>query len=95
MSIGPLSGSGSNSIGPTDDGWGKGEMPPGKPLPADDPWVKALQTLFPNLPLPEVQAYAAQFRDNMFNALQNEISRDAKKAKEAAQKAKDAITGND
>lgn len=94
MSIGPVSGPSSNPIN-SNDGWGKGEMPPGKPLPADDPWVKALQTLFPNLPQAEVQAYAGQFRDNMFQALQNEINRDLKKAKAAAEKAKRAITGDD
>jgi hypothetical protein len=67
------------------------EMPPGPPLPADDPWVKGLAVLFPNVPLGELMMYASKFRDNMFQALNSEISRDLKKARKTARKFKESI----
>ena len=69
--------------------------PPGPPLPPDDPWVKALAILFPNVAIGELQLYAGKFRDNMFQALNNQIQSDLKKARAAAKKLKDAIEGND
>ncbi|MGH2639771.1 MAG: hypothetical protein ACRDF4_10935 [Rhabdochlamydiaceae bacterium] len=77
--------------------WGSDQnsIPPGPPLPADNPWVKALALLFPGVPLGEIQMYAAKFQANMFQALNNEINRDLKKARAAAKKLKDAIEGND
>jgi hypothetical protein len=69
--------------------------PPGPPLPINDPWVVALQRLFPNVPVAELQLYASKFRDNMFQALNSQIQRDLKKARESARKFKESIEGND
>ena len=85
-----------NPVGPTGSGsssaGGKaGEVPPGIPLPADDPWVKNLATLFPNVPLGEIEQYAAKFQANMFQALNAQIQRDLKKARAAARKFKESI----
>lgn len=85
-----------NPVGPTGSGspsaGGKaGEVPPGIPLPANNPWVKNLAVLFPGVPLGEIQMYAAKFQENMFQALNNEIQRDLKKAREAAKKFKESI----
>jgi hypothetical protein len=41
-------------------------VPPGPPLPANNPWVKNLATLFPDAPVAELQKYAAKFQSNMF-----------------------------
>lgn len=68
-----------------------GALPSGPPLAADDPWVKGLATLFPNAPLGELMMYAGKFRENMFQALNSEISRDLKKARETARKFKESI----
>ena len=76
-------------------GWGKGDIPPGKSLPPDDPWCKALRRLFPNIPENQIEAYASRFRDNMFNMIQEEIKRAAKKAKEAANKLKKVAQGDE
>ena len=97
MGVDPVSSSGYNP-NPIKDGkenWGKGELPPGKPLAADDPWCKSLRILFPHLPETEIQEYASRFRDNMFNAIQNEIKRDAKKAKEASDRLKRVAQGQE
>lgn len=66
-------------------------MPSGPSLPANNPWVQSLAKLFPNVPIGELQLYAAKFQQNMFSALNNEIQRDLKKAREAAKKFKDSI----
>lgn len=89
-----------NPVGPGGSGnhsifGGQETVPPGPPLPANDPWVKNLAVLFPGAPLAEVQMYAAKFQANMFQALNNEISRDLKKARAAAKKFKESIEGND
>ena len=76
-------------------GGGATAMPPGPPLPPDNPWVKNLAILFPGAPLGEIQMYAAAFQQNMFQALNTEISRDLKQARAAAQKFKESIEGND
>ncbi len=72
-----------------------GSLPPGPPLPADNPWVKSLALLFPDIPISTLQTYAAAFQQNMFQALNSEISRDLKQARAAAKKFKDSIEGND
>lgn len=69
-------------------------MPSGPPLPVDNPWVKNLAILFPNVPIGELQLYASKFQQNMFSALNNEIQRDLKKAREAARKFKESIEGD-
>ena len=89
------SSSGSPPINPNQQMWGAGKMPPEKPLPADDPWCKNLKILFPNLPETQIQEYAGRFRDNMFNAFQNELKREAKKQKEAAEKLKRVAKGEE
>ncbi len=71
------------------------EVPPGPPLPADNPWVKNMAILFPHVPISELQMYAAKFQANMFQALNNQISSDLKKARAAARKFKESIEGND
>jgi hypothetical protein len=74
---------------------GPSNVPPmGPPLPADNPWVQSLAQLFPNVPIEQIQMYAAQFQANMFSALNNQIAHDAAQAKEAARKAKEAIEDN-
>ncbi|MGD0664936.1 MAG: hypothetical protein ABSA17_04315 [Rhabdochlamydiaceae bacterium] len=89
--VDPVGGKGS---GETQWGLGnKASIPPGIPLPADDPWVKALALLLKR-PIAEVQPYAKQFRDNMFAALNHQISEDLKRAKKAAQEFKRSIQGN-
>lgn len=90
MGVNPVGGGGSS--------WGLGNqtsIPPGPMLPPDDPWVKNLATLFPNAPLGEIQKFAAQFQKNMFDAMNNAISTNLKRAREAARKFKDSIEGND
>ncbi len=69
-------------------------LPPGPPLPANDPWVKNLSMLFPNVPLGIIQSYAASFQSNMYQALNNQIAHDLKKARERAKKFKDSIDDN-
>jgi hypothetical protein len=86
--VGPSDGSSTWGMGSTDS------IPPGPMLPPDDPWVKNLAILFPNAPLAEIQAYAAQFQKNMFAALNNQISHDLKQAREAAKKFKESIEDN-
>ncbi len=76
-------------------GGSKDVLAPGKPLAPGDPWVKNLASLFPNAPLGELMKYAGAFRDNMFQAMNSQISRDLKKAREAARKFKDVIEGRD
>lgn len=86
MSVNPVDPNGQPLFG------GPSNVPlPGPPLPADSPWVQNLAQLFPNVPIEQIQAYAAQFQANMFTALNNQIAHDAAQAKEAAQKAKEAI----
>lgn len=87
--VGP-GGGGSSPIG-----GGANAIPPGPPLPADSPWVKNLAILFPNVPIGELQMYAAKFQSNMFQALNNQIASDLKKARAAARKLKEAIEGDD
>ena len=89
-----------NPVNPTGSpnlnfGSGATVMPPGPPLPPDNPWVKNLALLFPGAPLGEIQAYAGAFQQNMFQALSNQISRDLKQARAAAKKFKESIEGND
>jgi hypothetical protein len=73
--------------------WDQGELPPGPPMSLDSSWVKAMQGFFPR-ENPEVLAkYASQLLSNMMKMLSNQINRDAKKARERAQKMKDAILG--
>jgi hypothetical protein len=85
---------GSKGGGSEQWGLGSGNLPPQPPLAPDDPWVKAMALLFPNAPQDQLQEYAAQLKKNMFTALNNEISRDAKRAKETARKFKESIEGN-
>lgn len=66
----------------------------GQPLPPNDPWVRALATLFPSVPLGELTLFAGKFRDNMFSAMNHAIQEDLKRARKAAQKMKEAIEGN-
>ena len=78
-----------NPVGPGGGGkpgifGGQDTVPPGPPLPANDPWVKNLAFLFPGAFLAEIQMYVAKFQANMFQVLNNEISRDLKKARAAA-----------
>jgi hypothetical protein len=82
-------GSGNASIG-----GGQASVPPGPPLPADNVWVKNLATLFPQVPLGEIQTFALQFQTNMFQALNSQIASDLKKARETAKKFKESIEGN-
>ena len=76
--------------------WGTGPNPPsvGKPLPPDDPWVINMSKMF-GIPIPEAQLFAARFRDNMFQWLNNEIKRDTQKQHEAAERFKRSIEGDD
>jgi hypothetical protein len=87
-----------NPVGPGGGGNTTGSnqnvMPPGPPLPADDPWVKNLAMIFPNIPIPVLQMYAAQFQANMFQAMNNQIATDLKKARAAAKKFKESIEDN-
>ena len=89
-----------NHVGPTGpsrggmfSAQGSDVVPPGPPLPANSPWVKALAQLFPHVPVGELELYAAKFRDNMFSALNSQIQRDAKAAKRAARQFKESIRG--
>ncbi len=68
-------------------------MPPGPPMPLDSPWVKSLQILFPREKPAELSKYAFQLLSNMMRMLSNQIARDTKKARETAQRWKDALHG--
>ena len=72
-------------------GGSSGSVPPGPPLPADNVWVKNLAILFPQVPLGEIQTFAAQFQTNLFQALNAQIASDLKKARAAAKQFKDSI----
>ena len=73
--------------------WGQKELPLGPPMPLDSPWVKSLQQLFPRENPELLSKHAAQLCSNMTRMLSSQIARDVKKAREAAQKMKDAILG--
>jgi len=73
--------------------WDKGELPPGPPMPMDSSWVKSMQRFFP-LENPEVLCkHASNLLSNMMRMLSNQINRDTKKAKETAQRMREAIFG--
>ncbi len=73
--------------------WDMGELPPGPPMPMDSPWVKSMQRLYP-LENPEVLSkHASDLLSNTMRMLSYQIKRDAQKAKETAQRMKDAILG--
>ncbi|MFS8563651.1 MAG: hypothetical protein LVR00_04750 [Rhabdochlamydiaceae bacterium] len=96
MGVDPINSPGYNSSpGGKTENWGKGVMPPGKPLPADSTWVKSLRRLFPHASEAEIMEYASRFRDNMFTAVQDQIKHDAKKQKEAADRLKRVAQGQD
>jgi hypothetical protein len=67
----------------------------GKPLPADDPWVKGLAQMFPGAPLADVQKFASTFRDNMFRSVGAMIEKMQKKSHEMQQKVKRMILGQE
>lgn len=74
---------GSGSPPPFSPNPSSNEMPPGAPLPPNDPWVKALEQMCPGIPQGEAMLYASRLRDNMFHMLQNEIKQDdARRQKE-------------
>jgi hypothetical protein len=73
--------------------WGQKELPLGPPMPLDSPWVKSLQQLFPRENPQLLSKHAAQLLSNMTRMFSAQIARDVKKAREAAQKMKDAILG--
>lgn len=73
--------------------WGQKELPLGPPMPVDSPWVKSLQQLFPRENPQLLCKHAAQLCSNMTRMISSQIARDVKKAREAAQKMKDAILG--
>lgn len=73
--------------------WGQKELPLGPPMPLDSPWVKSLQQLFPRENSQLLCKHAAQLCSNMTRMISSQIARDVKKAREAAQKMKDAILG--
>lgn len=75
--------------------WGQKELPPGPPMPVDSPWVESLQHLFPKENPDLIRKHAAQLLSNMTRMLSSQIARDMKKAREAAQKMKNAILGID
>jgi hypothetical protein len=89
--VNPVGSSGSEN---SPIGGNQNMLPPGPPLPPDDPWVKNLAMLFPGTPLAEIQMYAAKFQANMFQAVNSQIARDLKKAREAARKFKESIEDN-
>jgi hypothetical protein len=59
----------------------------------DSPWVKSLQLLFPRENAELLSKHAAQLCSNMTRMISSQIARDVKKARERAQKMKDAILG--
>ncbi len=71
----------------------KGEMPPGPPMSLDSSWVKSMQRFFPQVNPEVLSKYASQLLSNMMRMLSNQINRDAKKAKETAQRMREAILG--
>lgn len=95
----------SNPIGPTGP---KPDLPPNlspedkvawnlpsSKLSPDDPWVTQFSKLFPNVNQAEVQHFAAVFKNNMFNWLNDQIKKDQARAKEASDKLKKALTGEE
>jgi hypothetical protein len=69
------------------------ELPPGPPMPLDSSWVKSMQLFFPRENSELLAKHASNLLSNMMRALSNQINRDAKKAKETAQRMRDAILG--
>ena len=71
--------------------WAAGELPPGPPMPADSPWVKSLERMFPRENSATLAQYASQLSANMMRMLSSQIAHDLKKARERARKMKEAI----
>jgi hypothetical protein len=71
----------------------KGELPPGPPMPMDSSWVKSMQLMFSKENPEVICKHASNLLANMQRILSNQINRDAKKAKETAQRWRDAILG--
>jgi hypothetical protein len=73
--------------------WDKKELPLGPPMPLDNSWVQSMQQFFPRENPEILSKYASQLQSNMMRMLSNQINRDMKKAKETAQRMRDAILG--
>ena len=69
------------------------ELPPGPPMPMDSPWVKSMQRFWPLENQKELSEHASNLLSNTMRMLSNQINRDTKKAKETAQRMRDAILG--
>jgi len=70
---------------------GAGEMPPGKPLPPNNPWVKALLQMSPGISIGEAMVYASRLQDNMYKMLQNQIKEDDARRKKEQQIEKEML----
>jgi len=70
---------------------GANSPPPGPPLPPNNPWVKQLALLFPNVPIGELALWASTFQRNMFSAMNSEIQRCLRAAKRAARQFRESI----
>jgi hypothetical protein len=74
--------------------WDMKELPPGPPMPMDSPWVKSMQRFWPlEKNLEELCKGASNLLSNTMRMLSYQINRDAKMAKETAQRWRDAIHG--
>lgn len=71
----------------------QGELPPGPPMSKESCWVKSMQRFFPQENPDVLSKYASQLQSNMMRMLSNQINRDMKKAKETAQRMREAIQG--
>ena len=66
-----------------------------KPVKTDDAWFKFFKRLFPGVDDAMACKEAAVFRDNTIRMLEAEIKKNEKKAKEASQKLRKALSGED
>jgi hypothetical protein len=74
----------------------KGMFPgSGDLLDPKDPWMSFMTKLFPTANQVDLMMYGKKMKDAMFRWMGDQITKAQKKAKEAAKKLKDALTGND
>ena len=90
MSIPPVT-QNTNAYDVLHNPWGSGELPPGPPMPLDNPFVKSLERMFPKESSEELSGYASKLSDNMLGMLKSQMARDLRQARERARKMKEAL----
>ncbi|MGR3973002.1 MAG: hypothetical protein QRY72_00240 [Candidatus Rhabdochlamydia sp.] len=61
-------------------------------LPVNNPWVKQLVTLFPEVPIDVLQGYAQQFQSTTLSMINSQIQKDLQRIRKAAKQLKEDLT---